>query len=366
MTNKGMGEEGDAFSAFAWGLRKYWWVVLAAVLILGGAVPRVLEARTADRFDASAQVGPVSAVRLRNLDALPKTVETVFGNGAVEAAVRQELQLPDSALVIPSRVELVAPQDNVVFTLVGHAETEEDAVNLANTAAGTLTEELNRYREPVGTFAVTSSAGSTVRRTEAPTPTFLALVGVATGLLVGLGLVAVLLTWRRPVLSPRTASRVTGAPVLGTVQFRGRTVDGLAPVCHGLLASGIDVVYLTGREKDREERRRLATEMQTLLLDTDLDVREGATTRELATRSSSSLTALVVPVGTADSILRREAELHLDPGSTGLVLVRRRRAGWKRSVRPFRRTPEVAASQATAPPQRPDRVGSKDSAMTSQ
>lgn len=365
MTEKNMGQESDAFSAIAWGLRKYAWVVLGAVLVFGGAVPQVLQGTTADEFEASAQVGPVSAVKLRNLDALPKTVETVFGNGAVEAAVRGELDLPDSALVIPARVELVAPQDNVVFTLVGRAPTEEEAVNLANTAAGTLTEELNKYRDPVGTFAVTSSAGGTVRRTEALSLTFMVLAGVATGLLVGVGIVAVLLTWRRPVLSPRTATRVTGAPVLGTVQFHGRDVNGLAPLCHRLLASEVGVVYLTGPENDREGRRRLATEMQTLLLDTHLEVVEGATTRELATRSRNSLTALVVPIGTPDSSLRREAELHLDPGSTGLILVRNQ-GGWRnRFAHPFRGG-NKAAPPVNAKPHPAGRVGSKDSAMTSQ
>ena len=357
--------ESDAFSTFAWGLRKYAWVVVATVLVLGVSIPQVLIRNTADRFDASAQVGPVTAIQLRSLDALPKTVETVFNNGAVAAAVRQELDVTDTTVVIPSRVELVAPQDNVIFTVVGHAANPEDAVNIANTAAGTLTEELNKYRDPVGTFAVQSSAAGSVHQIQAVSAVFLVLAGLASGLLVGLGIVAVLLTWRRPVLSAGTATRVTGAPVLGFVQLDGRAVRGLPQLCRRLLASGVGVVYLAGPESGSQERRRLATEMRMLLLDSDLEVVEGANQGELATRSGNLLTALVVPVGTPDSVLRREAELHLDPGSTGLVLVRRQ-ARWKKPFsRPFRRGKKVA------PPVNPSRhgaepVGSKDSAMTSQ
>jgi capsular polysaccharide biosynthesis protein len=361
-----MSPEGDAFSAIAWGLRRYAWVVVASVLILGVSVPQVLLRTTADRFDASAQVGPVSVIQLRNLDALPKTVETVFGNGAVAAAVRQELDLTDTAPVVPDRAELVAPQDNVVFTVVGHASTPEDAVNIANTAAGTLTEELNKYRDPVGTFAVQSSATGTVRQIQVASSAFLVLAGLAAGLLVGVGIVAVLLTWRRPVLGARTAAEVTGAPVLGSVQLDGEVVRGLPQLCRRLLASGVGVVYLAGPESEREERRRLATELRMLLLDSALEVVEGATEKEMAAMpAGSSLTVLVVPIGTPDLVLRREAELHLDPGGTGVVLVRRQ-SRWRNPLsRPFRRR-RTMAPPVKRPRQGADRDGSKDSAMTSQ
>ena len=363
--SRGSKAESDAFSAFAWGLRKHAWVVIAAVLVLGVSVPQVLQRTTSDRFDASAQVGPMSPIRLRNLDALPKTVDTVFNNGAIAAAVREELDLDDSVQVIPSYVELVAPQDSVVLTVTGHATNRDDAVNIANIAAGTLTDELNKMSEPVGEFAVQRGAQGSVREIRAVSGTFMVLGGLAAGLIVGMGIVALLLTLRRPVLSAGAATRVSGAPVLGTVQMDGRVVRGLPQLCRRFLASGADAVYLVGPERAWKERRRLATELQVLLLDSDLEVVQGATETELAMRTGNPLPVLVVPIGTPVSVVRREAEVHLDPQHSGVILVRRQ-ARWKRLFpRRFRKGSKVMPV-VKPPRQETERVGSKDSAMTSQ
>jgi hypothetical protein len=326
--------EGDAFSAFGWGLRHYGWVLAVTTVLLGVLVPEVLHRSASDRYDAQAQVGPVSAVTIPNMDALPRSGETVFGNGAVEDAVRQELRLGSTTVVVPDYVELVAPQDNLVFSIIGHGESAQAAANAANAAAGAFTEELNKYEDPIGTFAVQRSAAVPARAVSTVSWPPLVLAGIAAGLLVGLGVIGVLLAVRRPVLSPAAAGRVTGAPVLAGIEHRpGREeVPGLPQLCHSLLTSDVNVVFLTGPESATHDRLRLASQLRKAMQ--GLPTEKAGTTlnhpriverpspAELATRSENSLTLLVVPVGTGLGALARHAEQHLHAGSTGVVFVR--------------------------------------------
>lgn len=328
-----MSNEGNAVSTLMWGLRRYAWVVLAAMVVLGISVPQALQRNQVAQYDARAQVGPVTKLEIGNLDALPRSGESVFTNGAVAAAVRQELGLSETDPVIPERVELIAPQDNVVFTVVGHAANPQDAANAANAAAGRLTQELNKYRDPVGTFAVQSSAVPPAKPLPSVGWTPLVLAGLLAGLLVGVGIVGLVLTVRRPVLGAAGAEQVTGAKVLGSLQLDlvESRFTGLPHLVHTVARGATSLVYLAGPRSGREDRDLLGDELRRLLAANGRGVRDGAGPRvvedpsqlELAVRPPDSMTLLVVPTGIRESTLRREAETYLDPGSSGLVLVRR-------------------------------------------
>jgi hypothetical protein len=340
--------ESDAFSALGWGLRRYWWVVLDAVLVLGVLLPGVLLNLATPEYESQAQVGPVSALQLPNVDILPRTATEVFGNGAVAKSVSDHLDSPFKP-VVPKTVELVAAQDSVVMTIIGRGSSAQDAKEAANTAAGSFIDELNKSSAALGTFGLHQAAAEGV---EQPSLRGVPLVaaGLAAGLVAGVGIVAAILAWRRPVLGAATAERVAGAPVVASVQLDpGRDeIQGLPRLCHHLLHDAAPVIFLTGPRLAREDRHRLATELRSVLAgprsvtvlagshqsfwglppekqggpDADLLIVDGPTQAELMLRPPESLTLMVVPEGIPTNILQREAEYHLDGGRSGIVVVR--------------------------------------------
>lgn len=345
--------ESDAVSVFRWGLRKYAWLVVCSMVALGAVVPAVIAGATPDRYEAAAQVGPTTDIRLQNLDPLPRLAETVFRNGAVAAAVRQAFDppLPASDPIIPGRVELVAPQDNLVFTVLGRGSSSAVATDVANVAAGTLTDQLNHYDQAVGRFAVQSSATPPARRLARLGLPAAVGAGILGGLLLGVGLVTALVVWRRPVIDAAAAERVVGVPVISMLELtRSHDFRGLPQLCHYLVRNSLEVVFLTGPPSGRAERRKLAEIVPRLLAGPN-DVRvlhseetrakkrpseeRGRTTEtsgvvivpeptqaQLVRRPASSLTLLMVPTGISHGALQRYAERYLGAEDVGLVLVR--------------------------------------------
>ncbi len=364
-----MKDSGDVFVVLGWGLRKYAWVVAMFVLALGVLIPRLLE-QVPDEFEAHAQVGPSERLGLPNLDPLPRLGQSVFYNGVVAEAVRESVEppLPRSVNVIPERVELVAAQDNIVFTVTGRGPTAEYAQHVANVAAAKFTEELNKYSASVGSFAIQRLATPPGQPVPKLGGALAAGIGVLAGLAAGVGIVALLLVWRRPVVAAGHAEEVTGAPVLGRVLLSPARdgTRGLPQLCHRLLSGPIDMLLLAGPHDTRRARRLLTSELTKVLGWTrsvvvtkgqggahhraapepvsaegeprpELHIIAEPSQVEVATRSSTSLTLLVVREGVAHSVLRRQAEQYLDDGVTGVVLVRTRRvdprAWWERLFR---------------------------------
>lgn len=341
--------EGDALSAFGWGLRRYAGLVLLCVVLVGVLLPTVVARTAVERYDSSAQVGPTTALKLPNLDALPRLGETTFDNGAVADAVRSELGLPESARVSPQYVELVAPQDNIVFTVVGHGANPDDAVNAANSAAGAFVLELNKYGNTVGEFTMQHAATPAAQRPSSFRGTVVVVFGAAAGFLLGLGLVALLLVVRRPVFTASGAARAAGAPVLASLVLdpvRDATL-GLPRLCQRLRRDGATTVFLVGPHAQREDRVKLAADLTRALgwrsgdpypneLGPPVEsirVIEDPVEAELAMRPPGSMTLLVLRVGTREETARLEAEYHLGLDDSGVVLLRHRHrlrlSGWR-------------------------------------
>jgi hypothetical protein len=336
-----MNDGTDVFRVLGWGVRKYAWVVVALMVALGLAVPAAV-ARTPQRFDAQAEVGPSRVVKLNNLDALPRLGTTVFNNGAVAEAVRAAARppLPASAPVVPQRVELVAAQDNLVFTVVGHGTTPQAAQQHANVAAEAFTQELNKYSAAIGAFAIQRLASPPVTPVNGVSTTVAVGMGLLAGAAAGLGVVALLLVLRRPVRDVTSAEVLTGTPVLGRLVLGGpgRGLRGLPQLCRRILRQRVDTVLLTGPHETARVRKLLAAGLAEMLEDTRALVApqdgppeaEGAPLRvveepsalDLATRADTSLVLVVVKEGIAAARLRRQAEQFLDGGPAGLVMVR--------------------------------------------
>lgn len=385
-----MKDGGDAFGVLGWGLRKYAWVVAAFVIALGVVVPGLLD-RVPDEYEAQAQVGPTEALNLPNLDPLPRLGDSIFHNGVVAEAVRQSVDppLPRTARVIPERVELVAAQDNIVFTVIGRGPTPVAAERVANAAAATFTQELNKYSASVGSFAIQRLATPPSQPVPKVGGTTSIGVGILAGLTAGIGTVALLLVWRRPVVDVVSVQQTTGSPVFGRVQLTStrQGIRGLPQLCRRVASGTTDTLLLAGPRNTRRDRRLLVSELSRLLgwnrrvicLDAQdtvnrsqqdqesgdtpdrqqLVIIDGPTQFDLATRSDTSLTLLVVREGIAHSALRRQAELHLDGGAVGVVLVHRPRWDVRSWWKPRHR------SDRSAEPRSPRRWRAEDNQVAS-
>jgi len=346
-----MNAGGDFFASMGWGLRKYAWLVALFVIGLGVLVPVLID-RGADVYEAEAQVGPTQALLLPNLDPLPRLGETVFNNGAVEAAVRQELGVKNSVDVVPSRVELVAPQDNIVFTIIGRDSNPKTAQELANLAAASFTIELNKYTKSVGQFEPQRAADQPAKPEAKMGGSVAIALGLIAGLIAGLGMVALLLVWRRPVLDAESAEEATNAPVIGRLRLpsgrRGdlapQEVPGMAPLCRRILSDANGTVLMVSPPEGTSQLRQVGSAMSLLLSRvgrpvneggqagsangvpdgagrTHLVVSDGGSAEEVASLPDSALTLLLVPEGIGMRALRDAAGEYFTGGPGGLVMV---------------------------------------------
>jgi len=371
-----MDRGGDVFGTLAWGLRRYAWVVVLATVLVGVLVPYALS-QSEDAYEAEATVAATAEVQIPSLDALPKTVENIFSDGAVAQVVRTRYNLSDTTPVVPDLVEVVADQDSLAFAVIGRDRDPAVAADLADTAAKEFVLELNAADNAVGTFGLVQEAAVPVTPEPklAGGPLTIA-IGILAGLLLGVALVVLLLVLRRPVLDAESARDATGAPVLGRVTLpRGRgevnerDTHGLGSLCRRLLASGSPVILLVSPRSAVSVRHRLSTVMAKLLgrsrnvfvsqggehdlptlwelvtrrggrkarvpdADrTELVLVDGPTVEERTSRPDTAMTLLVVPEGIGLGALRLLADEYLDGDPGGVVLVRTRRAG------SFRREP---------------------------
>jgi hypothetical protein len=170
------------------------------------------------------------------------------------------------------------------------------------------------------------------------------LAGLLAGLVLGLGIVAALLVWRRPVLGAAAAGQVVGAPVLGSLEIDPKTggVRGLPQLYTRLVRRSDCVVFLTGIGSSEDDVPLVADGLRGLArhslsaepnapANSGLTVVEEPGADDLLSRPGSSLTLLLVSVGTPESSLRREAELQA-ADNAGVVFVRHAGTASKRRL----------------------------------
>jgi hypothetical protein len=388
---------GDFFGAMGWALRRYAWLVVAFMVGLGVLVPFLLN-KGPTTYEAQAQVGPTDKVLLQPLDPLPRIGDSVFNNGAVATAVRKTLGLPRSASVSPKYVELVAAQDNLVFSVLGHDKNAATAQKLANVAAAAFTVELNKYSKSVGQFQVQHGAPLPATPAAKLGGGKVAIgIGLAAGLIAGLAAVALLLVWRRPILDAASAEEATNAPVYGEVRLpRGSragdpyAVRGLAPLCRRLLANPSDTVLLVTLPSASKQLQQLGAVMSDFLNriqratrssrgqygasavtsaawseagasangmpirgDIRLEVATDDSLERVAMLPDGALTLLVVPSGTPLKRVRDAASEYFTGGAGGLVIVsrdgHRLRGGGKSSRQQFQPAADQPPAQEEIP-----------------
>lgn len=345
----------DVFATLVWGLRRYALLVLAMVLALGVVVPVAL-AHRAPQYEATAQVGPVDKLLLPNTDPLPRIAESVFNNGAVEVAVRKLLDQPKGN-IIPSRVQLIAPQDNLVLEVVAHAPTASEAMAIANQAAGTFLLELNKYSNAVAQFTFTHHAILAKKVPKLGGGYASVALGLFAGLLAGVGLVGLMMVIRRPVVDVSAAQAVTASPVIGRISLPrhgppGAAGDrGIGLLSRRLLTTSASTIHVASPSHGqaqkladlmvetygrmpalrRPQQKRTAGQAHQSPLPKVL-APEGAD-EWICTPHHETYTVLLVPEGISTRKLRLFAEGHDTGAPTGVVMVTTHRGHASQSVK---------------------------------
>jgi capsular polysaccharide biosynthesis protein len=348
-----------------WCLRHYAWVVLACVLAAAAAPLLVYKVTTT--YEAQALV--VATQLTMNQAALPQMATSVFDDGAVAARVATDPAIGgDTSDLIPDRLSVVAAQDSITLVVQARDEDPAAAARIADLAAGAFVDELNRGGPGVGVFEVQAQASVPTEPVSALSPLLLAALGAAAGLVLGLGLVALIVTVRRPVVTAGDVEAAVGVPLLGTVRLphtmrRGYPgplgVRGLAPVVRWLAATPpgrlvlissrsavgvrhriyvmvaialstlrpvrleapeelIDAVRRHGNEDSTAWRDGLAPEHPGGLVFVD-----GGSSLEIIDPARTSVSvAAVAPRGVSRQRLRALAADFVDAGLVGIVLVR--------------------------------------------
>ena len=341
----------DVFATLLWGIRRYVVLVLAMVLALGVLIPLVLSRRTAE-YQATAQVGPGGPLVLPNTNPLPRIAESVFNNGAVEQSVRALLNQPNGN-IIPSKVQLIAAQDNVVLEVVAHAPTAKEAMDIANNAATAFLLELLKYTKSVAPFEFQHHAVQAKKVPKVAGGSASVALGLIAGLLAGVALVGLVLVFRRPVVEASAAHDVTGSPVIGRIRLQRhgapRATDdrAIGLLCRRLLTTSASTIHVAApahaqaeqlagamtkvfermpavpRQQKRPGPDGGVTPMPLVTAPVDADEWIGAS-------DAKAYTVLLAPLGISTRKLRLFAEGHDTGNPTGVVLVSTRRGNAKR------------------------------------
>lgn len=210
------------------GLRSLGWLarrtapLLVLLVVLGAALGGwAVQQRNTPRYDATAIVA-AQQLAVSQL-ALPRFGSVVFSSGEVALDTHDRLGLTTRPSdLVPAKISVTPVQDTFLFQVVGHDADPEQAKALANTAADSFTEELNRPGRGIGTFQVVQPARFALRASTLPVAVG-SVVGALAALLLGLGALWVAAALRRPVVSADEAAEVVGAPLLAEVSLADGT-----------------------------------------------------------------------------------------------------------------------------------------------
>lgn len=315
------GVRADAISRLGWGAR-HWAAVLVPLLVncLTVALLVTADERRDDSYRAEALiVASQLEVPHRHLARLG---QTVFASPTLAAKVYTRLQLaPDFGSLIPEHITMKPVPNSIVYVVQARAADPEWAILMANTAADAFVEELNRVGDGVGTFRVQTRAAEPLAQSVAPLSLPVALgVALVAGALLLVSLLALLLRWRRPLLTAAEVSDIVDAPVIAAPAvprsfLAGRRdpekldrlsrSPGFAVLAAALGRVADPAVVLTGNSETLELRRTLAQ-----MLNARHEVRrlrvlihEDATVPELATTPR----VLVVTKGAPTQAVSRHA-----------------------------------------------------------
>src|SRR4051794_3985433 len=375
-------DQGQQGRTLLWCLRHYGWVVLATILV-GAATPLLV---VPDDQLYQADVLVVGGQLSVNERVLPELTASVFADGAVEAAL-EAIPAGHGRTLIPDHVFLVSGPDSITTVVRAQDANPQTAKTLADAAATAFAAELNRGGSGVGQFAVQGEAVLPEAPLQQTSRTLWAALGAAAGLLLGLGLVALLAVLRRPCVTSGDVEDAVGVPLLGTVELRRaargtylgpRGVRGIATVTRWLatvppgrltlisapsgagMRQRIFVMVAIALSSVRSLRLEAADELIEVVRQhtrsgagraedaADLLLVDGSSPFELVDPAADPISVVAVaPVGIPQRRLRAVALDYLNGGLVGVVLIKRRLG-----LRPARAASRPGPPATVAPPTR--------------
>ena len=384
-----MNQEENAASRLALLLKRYaLWVLALTVLVTGLALsvgPRAPGGD--DRYETTAVI--VAQQLAIRPEGFPRFAEAVFSTGAVRERAVVLGNLPYGADdLIPERADLQPFENTVALAVVGRDKDPRIAADIANGVASAFTDELNKAGPGVGVFAVQDTARVPVETTGGGQLLTTSVLAVAIGLLLGVGLVALYSTVRRPILTAAEAANLVGTPLVATLALPRGGIDrgvlddppiGVAAVARGLFphhAGMAALVPVRGSERACSElavltasvlgRRGAAYLVASGALPPDLGetalVLAPAIPEDVVAQSpvlvdhpsefdllkltpAGSILFLVVAVGTPRAFVQQAIEQFLPGEIAGTVVVRRPRFEFGQQRRA--RGPETGSAEAT-------------------
>lgn len=200
----------------AWCLRHFGWVAVVCVL-LGAAAP-LLVIPTEVMYQAETVV--VATPLTAEPRVLPSLAESVFADGAVTAALAEDPAVAgETADLVPGKVSVVAGPDSIIMVVQARDEEPGTAGRLADVAATAFAAELNRTGAAVGSFVAQTPAAIPTMPLDSLSDPVRAGLGALAGLILGLGLVALIAALRRPCVTSRDVEGAVGVPLLGVVEL---------------------------------------------------------------------------------------------------------------------------------------------------
>lgn len=248
-------------TGLVWYLRAFAWLpVLCAVGLAAGAL--LLLARPVG-YDARALV--ITLELEADRDTLPRYAASVFNAGAVAQQVADELGIDDPSALVPTRLDVITPEDSIVITVIGRDPDPNTAARLADAGAAAYVAELNRGGPSVGRFSVQSPAAVPTEPTqEFPAP-LAAVSGGAGGAALGLGLVVLITVLRRPVVAAEDVRAAVGAELIGEVTVprqpgrfaHPRDVPGVVAVARRIGDLAVGRFLFVSAPRDTARRRQV-------------------------------------------------------------------------------------------------------------
>ena len=352
----------DSVATRLWlGLKRYWYIVLIpAVLATGLAYGAA--ARSSDALYDATSVIVASDLKIRP-EGLPRFAESVFAGG--EVARGAAVGLPyDAADLIPDRVRLEPFENTVVLEVVGTDPDPRLAARIANEVAESFVAELNEPGPTLGIFVIQSRAQVPTAPVAQAGGAIAVVLGVAAGVLIGVGALLLLLVVRRPVLTASDAASASNAQVLTTLRlprrrdFRRPPPPGTAALARRLFPERSGMAALLSPTGSAAARTQIAIAIARVLApsgpthlvaDLDGDSKRALTTRTLtvspdipggrawaaapividgpsefdlpALYPPNARLALVVQAGTPARSLAETAQTLLPDELTGVILV---------------------------------------------
>jgi hypothetical protein len=198
-------------------------------------------------------------------EGLPRFASVIFEGGSVAEAAAATMPAPyEASDLIPDRARVVSYENTVVLEVIGEDTDPELAASIANSVANAFVDELNRAGAGIGVFAIQDTARVPRSPTETAGPIVPTVVGLLAGSLLAMGVLGLILTIRRPLLTGYDVSEAAEAPVLAKLHLQrggptARLPSGAATLGRTLFPDGAGFCAVLSTEAATTARRTVVT-----------------------------------------------------------------------------------------------------------